>query len=193
MFVKQVVWGLVVGAWLTGACGGSTVVGSESNAGRAGGAGAPPSGAGSTAAGAPASAGAGAASGEDAGSGDDAGAAGAGAISCTYLGETHHGEQFPDRDGCNTCWCGSVYEGMVQIECTQALCACTGSEWFRDYKATSPASCQTVKFACPEQTERFSDDCGCGCEQSEACAKVLSCSGDCAEEQASCPYSELPR
>ena len=67
-------------------------------------------------------------------------------------------------------------------------------EWSRDYKASSPAACQAVKFACPEHTERFANECGCGCEQSPDCTKVLDCVATaCAEAQALCPYSALPR
>lgn len=125
-----------------------------------------------------------------AGSAGASGSGGAGVATCAYLGESHaSGESFPSRDGCNTCGCDGA-----AVSCTERGCACNAaSEWWRNYFAKSAEACKAVKFACPEGTERFSNDCGCGCEQSEACGKVLSCQGDCADELASCPYSAAPR
>lgn len=125
-----------------------------------------------------------------------------GCPACTYTGEFYEvGESFPSRDGCNTCDCNAI----DSIECTKAACACDAdTEWWRDYKARSPAACQAAKFACPDGTELFSNDCGCGCEQPAYCGKVLDCSltssgsfpggsdRPCEFWSKQCPYSEWP-
>lgn len=38
----------------------------------------------------------------------------------------------------------------------------------RNYVATSPEQCMTVRFVCAEGQQYFSDACGCGCETSTA-------------------------
>lgn len=122
----------------------------------------------------------------------------AGCAACTYLGVPYDvNDSFSSRDGCNTCNC-KAYE--TPVECTKAACTCNAdAEWWRDYKAKSPAACQAAKFACPAGTELFNNDCGCGCEQPTHCGKVLDCDpspnasdGACERWVKQCPYSEVP-
>lgn len=106
---------------------------------------------------------------------------------CEYGGNGYEeGESFWATDACNTCACSSG-----EVGCTKVFCPCTGDEWFRDYVAKDPATCANTTFECPQNTVPFSNDCGCGCEQSPACEMVYDCKPptDCSEDQERCPYS----
>jgi len=112
---------------------------------------------------------------------------------CTYAGAQYQdGDTFDALDGCNTCTCGA--DGSVG--CTKVACLCDpASEWWREYAATSPNECAVIDYACPENTTAFSNDCGCGCEQSSECPQVFDCEPPtpCDAEQLleQCPYSEI--
>jgi hypothetical protein len=121
--------------------------------------------------------------------------------SCLYAGVNHTvGDSFPSRDGCNTCGCVVNPDGTTDIACTERACMCNpDDEPYRQYAATSPDGCKTIDFACPSDTTMFSNECGCGCEQSVECpnefdcsaagmAGMLSCDAALMER---CPYSEV--
>jgi hypothetical protein len=67
------------------------------------------------------------------------------------------------------------------------------SEHNRNYVALGDA-CLTVKYACPENTDSFRNDCGCGCEQDASCPEYVDCmpGGDlppeCSDETL-CPFT----
>jgi hypothetical protein len=112
---------------------------------------------------------------------------------CTYEGnEFSQGSTFPSRDGCNTCTCA-----QSSVSCTDLNCPCDPAvEWYRSYVGGSPEECSLIKFACPANTIGFQNECGCGCEQSDACPKVFSycpphtpCDVD--QLEAECPYSTI--
>lgn len=113
--------------------------------------------------------------------------------SCVYAGATYQpGDMFPALDGCNDCTCDT----SGAVSCTKLACACDPSkEWWRDYVATDPAQCAVIDFACPENTVGFSNECGCGCEQSAACPEYFDCMPpspcDIEKIEAECPYSVI--
>jgi len=115
------------------------------------------------------------------------------AQTCTYdRQECQVGDTFPAVDGCNTCTC---QEGG-QIACTDKAClTCSpDDEWWRSYVATDVEECRVIRYVCPEHTTPFANDCGCGCEQAEACAEEIDCfEGGCdpVAEAAACPYSTI--
>lgn len=112
---------------------------------------------------------------------------------CTYAGGTYAvGSSFPATDGCNTCTCESG--GLVG--CTEIACACDPkAEWWRDYAATDPQTCQVIDYICPPNTTGFSNACGCGCEQDASCPEWFDCMPpagcDVAALEAKCPYSGI--
>ncbi|AKT37495.1 hypothetical protein [Chondromyces crocatus] len=112
---------------------------------------------------------------------------------CEYEGQAYpEGASFPAADGCNTCSCTA--DGSVA--CTEMACECNPeTEWWRDYIGQSPAQCEVIDYACPENTEAFGNACGCGCEQSAECQETYNCMppSDCNVEeiQAQCPYSQI--
>ena len=113
---------------------------------------------------------------------------------CSYLGKLRkYQQEFPDRDGCNTCHCEPT--GVV---CTHAECACDpGREWWRQYLEHDPEACQRLDHACPEHASAFQNECGCGCEEGLGCDRTLSCvepgsSKDCRAERAWCPFARIP-
>jgi hypothetical protein len=66
----------------------------------------------------------------------------------------------------------------------------------RNYVGDSPEECAVIDFACPEHTEYFGNDCGCGCEQAADCPDYVDCMpgpeprpGCSTEERARCPYT----
>jgi hypothetical protein len=66
----------------------------------------------------------------------------------------------------------------------------------RNYVGMSPSECALIDFACPEHTEYFGNDCGCGCEQAADCPDFVDCMpgpeqrpGCSQEERARCPYT----
>jgi hypothetical protein len=66
--------------------------------------------------------------------------------------------------------CGTtIYCVPVEAHCAPK------EEPYRDYRADSPAQCETVKFECPSGSEYFSNQCGCGCEQPKECPEVINC------------------
>ncbi len=114
-------------------------------------------------------------------------------LPCIYAGQQRpSGTSFPALDGCNTCTCGD--DGVVG--CTEMACACDAeAEWWRDYVGSSVEDCAVIDFDCPPNTTGFSNQCGCGCEQSSACAPSYDCAppSTCDVQQiaADCPYSEI--
>ncbi len=59
-------------------------------------------------------------------------------------------------------------------------------------------SCALLDFACPEHTNYFHNDCGCGCEQDRSCPAVIDCSPSpepnprCSQEKLErCPYTVI--
>lgn len=63
----------------------------------------------------------------------------------------------------------------------------------RNYVADSPDTCAVIDYSCPEHTEGFANDCGCGCQQPFACPDYVDCSPGntpdplCSSEE--CPYT----
>lgn len=113
---------------------------------------------------------------------------------CTYGGQTYvEGEVFPALDGCNKCVCESG--GLVS--CTEIACPCDpAKEWWRDYVGDSPAECAIILYTCPENTQAFSNACGCGCEQDPSCPPTISCKppGACDPDLIEkCPYSAVAK
>jgi hypothetical protein len=117
---------------------------------------------------------------------------------CVYGGADYNaGDSFPARDGCNTCDCVSNADNTVSVSCTEQACVCNpDAELYRKYSTTSPDACMTADITCPDNTTMFTNDCGCGCEQSEQCPDVF----DCAVQDhmvcdrsliATCPYSTV--
>jgi hypothetical protein len=98
--------------------------------------------------------------------------------SCFYGGLNHSvGDSFPSRDGCNTCGCLVNPDGTTDIACTERACMCSPEkEPYRQYAGTSPDACKTIDFACSSDTTMFSNECGCGCEQSDECPNSFDCS-----------------
>jgi hypothetical protein len=116
---------------------------------------------------------------------------------CSYGGQTYpRGVSFPDRDGCNTCACPT--QDTATVTCTRlADCSCNpDKEWYRKYTATSVAACAAAKFACPDNTTSFFNDCGCGCEEQESCGQYVDCQPGpnavtCEAQKAACPYAQV--
>ena len=64
------------------------------------------------------------------------------------------------NDGCDPAKGGADCGGICKKEPSHSKLQCKDPA--RQYVATSPAACQTVKFSCAEGTPFF-DACGCGC------------------------------
>jgi hypothetical protein len=119
-------------------------------------------------------------------------------LTCLYQGVTYSvGASFPSRDGCNTCGC--LDTGMsTEIACTDRACSCEpANEPFRNYVGGSADDCKAMDpYECPPNTTAFTNECGCGCEQSVECPIEYKCSPDgadmmCASLATRCPYTEL--
>jgi hypothetical protein len=114
-------------------------------------------------------------------------------LGCTYEGQTYPpGASFPSLDGCNTCSC---YDGGA-VGCTTMACLCDPQiEWYRQYVASSAATCNIIDFGCPENTTLFSNVCGCGCQQDASCPRWFDCMPptpcDPVELKRKCPYSGI--
>jgi hypothetical protein len=118
------------------------------------------------------------------------------AETCTYDGRVYEvGDSFPATDGCNHCFCDA--SGLVA--CTAMACFCSpDAEYWRDYVGT-PETCPLIDFVCPEGATHFSNECGCGCEQSIDCPEWLDCMPggappECSDLEAYaaiCPYTEI--
>lgn len=87
---------------------------------------------------------------------------------------------------------GAGGSGGVPANCNPEL------EHDRDYVADSPAECAVILYACPDHTEAFNNDCGCGCEQSADCPEFVDCMpgpdprpGCTDDERARCPYTDV--
>jgi hypothetical protein len=87
---------------------------------------------------------------------------------------------------------GSGGEGGGPADCDPE------TEHDRDYIGTSPAACSVIRYACPEHTTGFHNDCGCGCEQDASCPEFVDCMpgsdpkpGCSSEERARCPYTDV--
>lgn len=118
---------------------------------------------------------------------------------CVYGGvEYQQGDEFPARDGCNTCSCIDDVGPTSSIACTDMACACNPeNEPYRNYVSEDPETCQLIDFDCTGNTVMFGNECGCGCEQSTDCPETMDCSpmsGTCNEPLAArCPYTEVTR
>lgn len=118
---------------------------------------------------------------------------------CVYGGvEYQPGDEFPARDGCNTCTCVDDPGNAASVACTDAACQCDPeNEPHRNYIAEDPETCMLIDYACPGNTTMFSNECGCGCEQSAECPVEMDCSpmsGTCNEPLAArCPYTVVMR
>jgi hypothetical protein len=118
---------------------------------------------------------------------------------CVYGGvEYQPGQEFPSRDGCNTCSCMDETGPTTSIVCTDAACACDPeNEPYRHYVSDSPDTCALIDYACTDNTTHFTNECGCGCEQSTECPETIDCtpmSGSCNEPLAArCPYTVVSR
>ncbi len=112
---------------------------------------------------------------------------------CVYEGAEHQpGESFPSIDGCNTCTC--MDDGTVS--CTEIACPCDPpNEWWREYASLDAQECLLLDFACPANTLRFDNACGCGCEQDASCPQFFDCMPpaqcDVQALMEQCPYSEI--
>jgi hypothetical protein len=83
--------------------------------------------------------------------------------------------------------------GTVSIDAV--VCNPT-AEYNREYIASSPAICATLRYACADNTTGFENDCGCGCEQDSSCPQYVNCMpgagpGDplCDPSSTECPFS----
>jgi hypothetical protein len=79
---------------------------------------------------------------------------------------------------------------------TDGACKCDpDQEWWRYYVSTDPVQCKVLKFYCPPYTWNFSNDCGCGCEQSDTCPEWINCMPPtpvpCSEMTKNCPFSKV--
>lgn len=121
---------------------------------------------------------------------------------CFYGGVDHAaGDSFASRDGCNACSCLITGDGTTDIACTDKACVCMPDrEPYRKYAGTSPDACKAVDFSCPEDTTPFTNDCGCGCEESDECPNSFDCSSEAKDTMTSncdqalmarCPYSAV--
>ena len=130
---------------------------------------------------------------------------GGGAIACTlracgcvYGGQWYeYGDTFMADDGCNTCTCSDGGVACTEMACLPDDCD-PDAEWWRDYVGESPEICAVIRFICPDNTEYFANDCGCGCEQSPNCPQWFNCMPspntpgcDVDRIQADCPYSMI--
>jgi len=111
---------------------------------------------------------------------------------CLYAGvDYQQGETFAALDGCNTCSC--TEDG---IACTDQACTCDpDDEWYRNYVSVDPAECALIDYVCAENTTAFTNECGCGCEQSYECPQWFNCMppAECDPQQIAedCPYSDI--
>ncbi|MCB9733180.1 MAG: hypothetical protein H6745_11270 [Deltaproteobacteria bacterium] len=107
------------------------------------------------------------------------------------------GAPVPSPDACTTCVC----DGQGNVVCARddASCACDpASEHNRHYVADAQ-TCMVIDLAaCPENTDYFSNACGCGCEQSANCPQWFNCmpspDGPPCDVEAihrECPYSGI--
>lgn len=113
---------------------------------------------------------------------------------CVYAGvEYPAGATFPALDGCNKCTCNS--DGTVG--CTEIACPCDpANEWWRNYVATNPKTCEVIDYACTGNTTPFTNACGCGCEQDASCPQVIDCKPPKPCDPAlieKCPYSYVAK
>jgi hypothetical protein len=121
-----------------------------------------------------------------------------GADTCLYQGADYApGSTFPARDGCNNCTC-VVDESGAGVACTSLGCMCNPSNEteYREYVGMSVMDCLAMDFFyCPENTSYFSNECGCGCEQSVECPPSYHCTRSdtmtCADLELRCPYTDL--
>jgi len=92
--------------------------------------------------------------------------------SCTYAGRSYpDGVQFPATDGCNECTCAAG-----ETICGTADCGCDPErETWREYIATTEEACTALDIDCAAGSVQFTNDCGCGCEQSPECPAVAGC------------------
>jgi hypothetical protein len=117
---------------------------------------------------------------------------------CFYGGVQYApGATFPSRDGCNACSCILDMKSVPSVACTERACLCDPTtDTYRKYVVTDPMKCELVDLMCPEDTTTFTNDCGCGCEQSTDCPNVFDCTDPSTMKsycdpalEARCPYS----
>jgi len=80
------------------------------------------------------------------------------------------------------------------VACTEIYCGCNpAEEWWRNYVSTDPAECAVLEYQCPPKTRPFSNECGCGCQQDEACPEWINCMppADCSGQVEDCPFSSI--
>jgi hypothetical protein len=92
--------------------------------------------------------------------------------SCTYAGQSHpSGEDFISPDGCNSCSCSNG-----AVNCTSNVCPCEPMrEYYRSYLSLGADGCPTTDLACQTGATPFTNECGCGCEQSLSCPQYFDC------------------
>ncbi len=123
---------------------------------------------------------------------------------CTYAGKEYSpGESFASLDGCNECTCVETTKTPGSCECLAGTASCTEKacpchakkEWWREYVATGLHGCATIDYTCPDNTNPFSNQCGCGCEQHSSCPKIFDCvppaSCDVNAIKQKCPFSGI--
>ncbi len=114
---------------------------------------------------------------------------------CVQAGQTYPvGATFPALDQCAQCTC--LPDLTITCQDSAESCPCDpATEWWRDYVATSPSACATIKYGCPENTKGFQNTCGCGCEQDASCPEYFDCMPpspcDAAQIKKDCPYSDI--
>jgi len=112
----------------------------------------------------------------------------------TYTASDKFGGRFPSQDGCNSCDCVLDMNSKASISCTAAQCECdAASETYRNYVATDPMKCELIDFMCPQDTTMFTNDCGCGCQQSTDCPNVFDCTPDPATMKSNCDAALVAR
>jgi hypothetical protein len=86
---------------------------------------------------------------------------GTGPAVCSYAGQSYgKGDKFQAVDGCNTCTCGPG----GAVTCSSLVCGCNpATEWWRTYLGT-PEQCMVIRYTCAVGRVPFSNNCGCGCE-----------------------------
>jgi hypothetical protein len=107
---------------------------------------------------------------------------------------------------CTTIYCEALRPGSGGSSGAAGSGGAAGSEGAcdpeaepdRDYVGKSREACSVIRFACPENTVSFQNDCGCGCEQDESCPDFVDCMpgsdpkpGCSAEERELCPYTVI--
>jgi hypothetical protein len=95
-------------------------------------------------------------------------------------------------------WCNDGERCYERSLCgTTILCvddACDPLLEFDRYYVAMDDSCRLLDFACEESTERFDNECGCGCAQDPNCPAYVDCTPDAdvppeCTDRSSCPFT----